>query len=444
MRAVVIGGGLAGCAAALELAAHGADTVLVRRGPGSTAMIGGCLDLAGASPLRRGGPPVREPEYGRVLSPRARLAMARQHSHPYARAVPASTLESGVKEAAAALDAWLEPAGLRAVGGLDETRWLADVRGAVRASDLSLTGPAEGALDGAAELALVDVPGLQGWDAQAALCQLASERSTLGLERVPLRVIRLGLPEGWIEAGGAPARLAQRFESPEGIEALQRAVSKLGTAGRLLLFPPVLGLLGVGRVLAAVVESAGCRVGELVGALPHTPAGFRLDAALRAALERSGVALRSASVASVEESDASARAVVLEGGESIAADAVVLAAGRFVGGGLVERDGALREPLLDLPLYDLSGRRVDGVTPRRLIRRDYEGEQPLFASGVRVDGRLRPLSPDGTPRLANLFAAGDLLGGFDPARDRTGAGVALFSGRRAGIEAAAAAEAGPC
>jgi anaerobic glycerol-3-phosphate dehydrogenase len=49
--------------------------------------------------------------------------------------------------------------------------------------------------------------------------------------------------------------------------------------------------------------------------------------------------------------------------------------------------------------------------------------------------RLRPLGSDGLPRFANCFAAGDLLGSFDPARDRTGLGVALLSGRRAGIEA---------
>jgi glycerol-3-phosphate dehydrogenase subunit B len=70
------------------------------------------------------------------------------------------------------------------------------------------------------------------------------------------------------------------------------------------------------------------------------------------------------------------------------------------------------------------------------VRRDYEGEQPLFAAGIRTDTRMRPLGENGAPRFANLFAAGDLLGSFDPARDRTGLGVALLSGRRAGEEAA--------
>jgi glycerol-3-phosphate dehydrogenase subunit B len=121
---------------------------------------------------------------------------------------------------------------------------------------------------------------------------------------------------------------------------------------------------------------------------------------------------------------------------AISCDALVLATGRFVGGGIAERQGLLVEPLLGLPLYDLGGRRVDGLAARRLVRRDYEGEQPLFGTGVRTDTRMRPLGADGLPRFTNCFAAGDLLGSFDPARDRTGLGVALLSGRRAGAEAA--------
>ena len=48
--AVVVGGGLAGAAAALVLAERGVVTRLVRSGPGATALSWGSLDVAGASP----------------------------------------------------------------------------------------------------------------------------------------------------------------------------------------------------------------------------------------------------------------------------------------------------------------------------------------------------------------------------------------------------------
>jgi glycerol-3-phosphate dehydrogenase subunit B len=350
-----------------------------------------------------------------------------------------------VKEAAAALDGWLAPSGLRVLGSLEQTRWLADLRGAVRAADLAFTGAGEGDLAGADEVALVELPGLAGFDARPALRALASELAALGMPRRPLRLLRLPLPGALADLCAAPARLARELEAAAARDALRPALEALAAEGRLLLFPPVLGLERVDRVLAWISDTTGCRCAELLGVPPWPLAGYRLDRALGAALERAGVEVVAGRAAAVEVDRGRAislrvaepAAPAATSGAALAFDALVLATGRFVGGGLAERDGRLAEPLLDLPLYDLAGRRVDGLRPRLLARRDYEGEQPLFSAGVRTDARLRPLGSDGCVRLTNVFAAGDLLGSFDPARERTGLGVSLLSGRRAGFEAAA-------
>jgi glycerol-3-phosphate dehydrogenase subunit B len=73
------------------------------------------------------------------------------------------------------------------------------------------------------------------------------------------------------------------------------------------------------------------------------------------------------------------------------------------------------------------------------VRKGYATWQPLYTAGVRVDARMRPLAPDGAPAFERVFCAGELIGGFDPARERTGLGVALLTGLAA---AASAAEAG--
>jgi glycerol-3-phosphate dehydrogenase/anaerobic glycerol-3-phosphate dehydrogenase len=444
VRAVVVGGGLAGCAAALELAAAGAEVTLVRAGPGATALGWGTLDVAAASPLRRGGLPLRDAADGAPLAPLRRLeqaALAQGSSpsalHPYAVLWPARHPEPELKEAVAGLDAWLAPAGLRVTGDLSRTRWLADVHGALRASDFAFSGAGEGDLDDAEEVALVEVPGLAGYEARAALRTLAAELAAVDGRGRLLQLVRLELPPALRALGTAPARLARALEDPAAQEALAPALAGFGGPRRLVLFPPVLGLDRAEQVAAWACATIGGRVAELVGSPALALAGFRLDRALQAALARAGVALRAARARAVASRDGRAEALLVAAGdeeERLAFDALVLAAGRFVGGGVAECDGQLREPLLGLPLYDLGGRRVDGIAPRRLVRRDYEGEQPLFAAGVRTDARLRPLAADGAP-LANVFAAGDLLGGFDPARDRTGLGVALLTGRRAGREA---------
>ena len=119
---------------------------------------------------------------------------------------------------------------------------------------------------------------------------------------------------------------------------------------------------------------------------------------------------------------------------------MVLATGRFVGGGIRDVGAGLEETLLGLPVWDpLTASRVDGRPAQSLTHADWERAQTLFRVGVSCDARQRPLR-DGTPVSPRLFAAGELLGGFDPAVDRSGHGTALLSGifaAEAALESAA-------
>ncbi len=124
---------------------------------------------------------------------------------------------------------------------------------------------------------------------------------------------------------------------------------------------------------------------------------------------------------------------------SLDARAVVLATGRFTGGGIATRGGEVHEPLLGLALHDAEGRRVDGSPPHRAVRKGYATWQPLYSAGVRVDAALRPLVPNGDVAAERVFCAGELIGGFDPARERTGMGVALLTGLAAAARAKEAA-----
>lgn len=455
MSVLVVGGGLAGAAAALELASQDVKVHLVRRAPGATALSWGTLDVAAASPLRDG-LPFRGGVSGRELTPAERLAfcLRTMPRHPYVSIFGASgssvveaSAADAVKSAVSSLDGWLAPCGLRVQGGIEGARLLADVRGAVRVADLALTGPGDGDLRGAREIVLAELPGLAHFDPRPAAVRIATELAALGVAVPPIRVATLALPEALAALVREPARLAALLDDAETARAFASVVPRLAAEG-LLLLPPVLGLARTGELLAGLRASAGVRVAELLGAPPFAPAGLRLDRALQAALARAGVdtiAGRVTSLATSAGRGASrvvaarvARAAASAGEEEarLPVSAVVLATGRFVGGGLVERDGRLVEPLLGLPLWDERDVRVDGTSPRRLLRASRDEAQSLLGAGVHVDGQLRPLEPGGRPAYDNVFAAGDLLGGSDPARDRTGLGVALLSGLRAGAAAA--------
>jgi glycerol-3-phosphate dehydrogenase subunit B len=451
VKAVVLGGGLAGATAALQLAAGGAEVTLVRRGPGATALSWGSLDVAGASPDPTG-LPWRDPVSGEPLAPAQRLSFL-LHSrpfHPLAALFPerdAARAVRAVKEAARVLDGWLRPQGVRVEGSLDETRLLANVRGAVRAADLAFDDVAAGDLARATAVLFVDLPGLPGWNAAAAARAVGAELEALGVPAPPLHVAPLALSAGLQADVSRPARLAARLDDPAAQDALVEGAVGLAADGRTTLFPPVLGLFRGTRLRAALREALGGPVAEVQGAPPWSPSGARLDRALLGALHDAGVRVVQGEARGVVGADGRITGVDLRvargaagggAGEpvSLASDAVVLATGRFSGGGLAERGDRLVEPLLGLPLYDDRGRRVDGVPARRHLRRRYADPQPLFSAGIRTDGRARPLGAAGRVAYANLVAAGEVIGGFDPALQRTGLGFALLSGLRAAEEAA--------
>jgi len=465
MRAVVIGGGLAGAAAALDLASRELEVTLVSAGAGATALSWGSLDIAVPSP-DGWGLPLRDATASRFLSPRERLAacLRTRPRHPYATlfgriggGAAESAAADAAKSAAATLDSWLAPSGLRVEGSLDHARLLANVRGALRASDYAFTGPAEGDLQGAVEVEVAAIPGLALHDARPLARALAAEFAAIGLPRPAFRVVPLPLPARFVVDGGAPARVAARTDSEEGLRTLLGAVAarhgreaparRADSERRLLLLPPILGFTRLQSKLAQLREAAGCRVAECLGAPPVSPAGLRLVGALASALSRAGVVVERARVRGFERAGKRLLAVRVQAPEDssstqrrVEGDAVLLASGRFLGGGIVESEGGIHEALFDLPLYDESGVRGDGSKASRLVRATPEGPQRLFSCGVRTDSRLRPLGSDGEPAFENLFVAGDLMGGFDSSTERTGLGVALLTGLRAASEMARLAE----
>jgi glycerol-3-phosphate dehydrogenase subunit B len=435
----VIGSGLAGAAATLALAEAGADVVQIAGAPGATALAPGAFDFAAVSP----GVPwlaARDALRGTQLSPLDRMALVLREapSHPYARLFgsDAAAAARAARAGAARLAAWLAPYGAALTGSLDAAQLLACAPGTLRFADFASAGPAGGDLAACDEIAVLDAPGLAGYDARFTARGLSAELAAIGLAHKRVRVASLRWPEGLLAE--EPGRVAARLDAPAAGDALAAALRSAGGAGCVLLCPPVLGLARTAALVAQLRESAGGAVAEVLAFPPHALAGYRFARALAAAVASSGArvvegrvrALRAGRGGEPHRLELEARGLPAQ---SLDVRAVILASGRFTGGGLEAKPGEVREPLLDLALYDAEGRRVDGTPPHRAVRKGYATWQPLYTAGVRVDSALRPLAANGEPAAERVFCAGELIGGFDPARERTGMGVALLTGLAAAL-----------
>jgi glycerol-3-phosphate dehydrogenase subunit B len=164
---------------------------------------------------------------------------------------------------------------------------------------------------------------------------------------------------------------------------------------------------------------------EVLAGPPSVP-GIRLGRRLETALEEAGVTVRpDARVRGFDATGGYIDRLRLQDGTEIAGTQYVLATGGVAGGGITSDRTGVTEAVF--------GCHVDAPERRReWAKREPLGKHPFARFGVAVDEGLRPLDDDGTCEYENLRAAGRVIGGFDPAAENSGGGVAVATGYTAG------------
>ncbi len=445
---VVIGGGLAGAAAAVVVREAGLPVTLVRKAAGATALSSGALDaLAPDAGVIRLHSAAAAHEAVRVAW--ARLANEAP-GHPLVRfgggdpdlareawetalARVADLLAGTPAELAdgLALAAPGRAGGLASVPGVYATAG-GDCRFADRVQ--AVQGAGELAWGAPGPVRVASLPMLSGWSAGAVVEGIraaVAERRATGVDAVA---------EWTVAPAGLPASvrmqdLARFFDTPEGEAALLASlVRPEGPASRCILFPPVLGFRR-GRELVSRLEGAlGAPCAEVLATSPSVP-GFRLHAALEEGLRGRGVEIV-AGAAAPTGAGIGLRIHAADGSNRVLEPrAVVLATGKFLGGGL-SRATSLRETVFGLPVHE-GGRPVGSIHPMRLTVDARTEPQPILRAGVPVDDGLRPLGEGGTASRAGLFAAGAVVADWAYPERGCGLGVAALLGAEAAARALA-------
>jgi glycerol-3-phosphate dehydrogenase subunit B len=415
---VVVGAGLAGLTTALRLAEEGQRVAVLARGVGATHLAPATVDVLGYSGEER------------VASPAASVPglVAVHPEHPYARV---ST------EALAASLEWLAGVApeLGYRGGLEENVLLPTALGVPKPSALVPETMAAGDLREGGRFLFVGFRGLKDFYP----AYLAENLAHAGLPApVEARALELR-PLLGRDADPGGLGFARRFEEPDFRDWVVGELRDRIASDERVGFPAVLGLRRAGEVFRELEQRLERRVFE-VPTLPPSVPGMRLHEALTQALRRAGARLViGPAVVRAEAVSERVAAVVAETAArpvSYAADSFVLASGGFASAGLeLDSHGDVTETVFGLPVAGVPAPGQLGFSPAFLDL------QPLAAAGLSVDELLRPVGADGSVVYENVHAAGAILGGAVPWREKSGTGLSLATGYAAAAAVLARARA---
>jgi glycerol-3-phosphate dehydrogenase subunit B len=263
---------------------------------------------------------------------------------------------------------------------------------------------------------IVDFEGMKDFSA-------AQMAKTIGSHWPGLRARRLRFPYSFKGTELQNIFMAEALRSAKVQSELAQTISPFLDGAELVGMPAILGLQRPAAVAANLEGLLGVPVFEIATMPPSVP-GLRLKQAIEQEVLRGGAVLFSNRRASrVDTSAPRCVRVVLEAGQSqeiVGASGVVLATGRFLGGGLTAGREGIRETLLDLPVHQPETRQ-DWHRHHFLDSRGH----PANRAGLEVDDLFRPLGSNGRAAYENVFAAGSVLAHQDWKRMKCGAGLAI-------------------
>ncbi len=407
---LVVGGGIAGCFAAISAARMGADVRLVSAASSTLGHASGLIDVLGY----RGEEPVSDPF--------ARLGDL-PVGHPYERV--------GVEAVRSALDVFDEVVTGYAGDHTNRNALVPTFGGRVKPTARYPARVEAGLASRAENTLLVGFETLVDFDAP-----LAADRLERANVPFAVRGVTLEFPASFRADAKVTryARALDRDEAAAGIgarSALANAVEPHLDGVERVGFPAVLGVQRADEVHADLEARLGARVFE-VPMGPPSLLGLELEATLYEAVDAAGVHIDTGNpVVGYESEGGRVEHVLVERTHQSVpyhAEQYVLATGGLVGKGIGSNRNGVHEPVFDcyVPHPD---ERYDWFAAEAF------GDHPFARFGVDVDRELRPRDAAGAVEFENLRAAGSVLGGADFAAEKSGSGISLATGYAAGRRA---------
>jgi len=403
----VIGAGLAGLAATLFAANRGLSCVEVGQ-TGEINFSSGVLDLLGVHPVD---------EKHAWTDPWAGIdALVRDiPQHPYAK-LPKEDIQRALEEILTFLNQVGLPYMRRTNQNIEVLTSIGNLKSTYCVPHTMWNGVE--ALEKKPAGLLIDIRGLKGFSARQIAAALKSEWPDL-------RTARISFPDTDHLNEVYPEHMASALILHINREKLARTLQPHIKDAQLVGLPAILGLYRTQEVVSDLQKMIGVPVFEIPTIPPSIP-GLRLKEAFERGLRAQGVEYLSQQRVLAVRQPADGNFEIDMGRTTteltVQSRGIILASGRFIGGGLHADRIRIQETIFDLPVYQPASRaewhRREFLDPRG---------HHVNRAGVEIDDTFRPLNDSHQPAFRTLFAAGSLLAHNDWKRLKCGAGVAIAS-----------------
>ena len=403
----IIGSGLAGLAATMFAANRGLSAVQVGH-TGEINFSSGFLDLLGVHPIDEKNT-LNDPWAGIDTLVRA------IPDHPYAR-LPKEDIQAAFEE----LLSFLKETGLSYHRRMKHNSTVLTSLGTTKRTYCVPHTMWNGvtALKKKPVCLILDIRGLKGFSARQIAAALQKDWSDVMTGRISFPGMD-HLNEVYTE------HMASALILPENREKFALAARPHIRDAQIVGLPAILGLYRTHAVMSDLEQLLGVPVFEIPTIPPSIP-GLRLKESFERGLRTKGVRYFSQNrVLSVRakgdqffELDIGRKTPE----DTVQSRGIILASGRFIGGGLYADRLRIKETIFDLPVHQPDNRaawhRRDLLDPRG---------HPVNRAGLEIDDTFRPLNSSHQPVYRTLFAAGSILAHNDWKRLKCGAGLAVAS-----------------
>lgn len=410
----IIGGGLAGLTCGIALQQRGKRCVIINNGQAAIDFASGSLDLLSRMP---NGEPVAD------LSQNLTALRTQLSEHPYSLMGAEKVLEK-----AQAFKDLADSLKLDLVGNTASNHWRVTGLGSLRGAWLSPNSVPTVQGDEAFSYQKIAVLGIEGYhDFQPQLLaanlvlnpQFAHCEVTTGFLTIPqLDELRQNAREF------RSVNIAQLLEHKLAFDELVKEIVESAQGADAVFLPACFGLENQ-AFLTALRDATKLALFELP-TLPPSLLGMRQRIQLRREFERLGGLMMNGDSALRAEFDGSTVKAIytrLHGEEAITANHYVLAAGSFFSKGLVSEFDRVFEPVFGADIIGIAG--FDEKDRFTWTDHRFANPQPYQSAGVAIDAQCRVRK--GGQFLTNLYAIGNVIGGFNALELGCASGVAVVT-----------------